>query len=83
MCVVGTMASTKIFVQYWLLYTVTLWESIVYGLMLSLCCIGFKLVKFETDVEDLWVEGKLYCKFYAFIFHLITCNEKIHSQIIA
>jgi len=51
--------------------------------MLSLCCIGFKLVKFETDVEDLWVEGKLYCKFYAFIFHLITCNEKIHSQIIA
>lgn len=49
-------------------------------LMLSLCCIGFKLVKFETDVEDLWVEGKLSCKFYAFIFHLITCNEKIHSQ---
>lgn len=25
-------------------------------LLLSLCCIGFKLVKFETDVEDLWVE---------------------------
>lgn len=27
-------------------------------LLLSLCCIGFKLVKFETDVEALWVEGK-------------------------
>ena len=32
MCVVGTMASTKIYVQYWLFYTVTLWESIVYGI---------------------------------------------------
>ncbi|VDI20767.1 Hypothetical predicted protein, partial [Mytilus galloprovincialis] len=26
-------------------------------LLLSLCCIGFKLVKFETDVEALWVEA--------------------------
>lgn len=32
MCVVGTMASAKLYVQYWLFHTITLWESFVYGI---------------------------------------------------
>lgn len=28
-------------------------------LLLSLCCVGLKTAKLETNIEELWVQGKL------------------------
>lgn len=36
-------------------------------LLLSLCCVGLKTSKIETNVEELWVEGKNNCCIVSFV----------------